>query len=42
MSQVLIDKHRIELEKLRQVGGTHRESGVREAFKDLLKTRGHS
>ena len=37
MSQVLIGNYLKELAKLRQVGGTHRESVVREAFKDLLK-----
>ena len=42
MSQVLINKYLTELAKLRQVGGTHRESVVREAFKDLLKNWGRS
>ena len=37
MSQLLIQKYLNELAKLRQVSGTHRESVVREAFKDLLK-----
>lgn len=37
MSRVLIQQYLAELSKLRQVGGTHRESVVREAFKDLLK-----
>src|SRR5687768_6426638 len=38
MSQLLIQKYLNELAKLRQVSGTHRESVVREAFKDLLKS----
>lgn len=38
MSQLLIHKYLNELAKLRQVSGTHRESVVREAFKDLLKS----
>jgi hypothetical protein len=42
MSQVLIHKYLTELARLRQVGGTHRESVVREAFKDLLKNWGRS
>jgi hypothetical protein len=42
MNQVLINKYLTELAKLRQVGGTHRESAVREAFKDLLKIWGRS
>lgn len=37
MSRLLIQNYLAELSKLRQVGGTHRESVVREAFKDLLK-----
>lgn len=37
MSQLLIQKYLNELAKLRQISGTHRESVVREAFKDLLK-----
>jgi predicted helicase len=37
MSRVLISQYLNELSTLRQVGGTHRESVVREAFKDLLK-----
>lgn len=37
MPRVLITQYLNELSKLRQVGGTHRESVVREAFKDLLK-----
>ncbi len=42
MSQVLINRYLTDLAKLRQVGGTHRESVVREAFKDLLKSWGRS
>jgi predicted helicase len=42
MSQLLINKYLNELAKLRQVSGTHRESVVREAFKDLLKDWGRS
>jgi len=37
MSQVLIQKYLNDLEDLRRVSGTNRESVVREAFKDLLK-----
>ncbi len=37
MSQLLIQKYLNELATLRRVSGTHRESVVREAFKDLLK-----
>jgi predicted helicase len=37
MSQVLINQYLGELDRLKKVGGTHRESVVREAFKDLLK-----
>ena len=37
MSKLLIQNYLAELAKLRQIGGTHRESVVREAFKDLLK-----
>jgi hypothetical protein len=37
MSQVLITHYLAELDRLKKVGGTHRESVVREAFKDLLK-----
>ena len=42
MSSVLIQHYLAELAKLRQVGGTHRESVVREAFKDLLKGWGRT
>jgi len=37
MSKVLIQHYLADLSRLRQVSGTHRESVVREAFKDLLK-----
>ena len=37
MSQVLINQYLAQLDVLKKVGGTHRESVVREAFKDLLK-----
>lgn len=37
MSQLLIQQYLNQLQDLRKVGGTHRESVVREAFKDLLK-----
>ncbi len=37
MSQVLINQYLSQLDVLKKVGGTHRESVVREAFKDLLK-----
>ena len=37
MSQLLINQYLGELDRLKKVGGTHRESVVREAFKDLLK-----
>ena len=37
MSQVLINQYLAQLDVLIKVGGTHRESVVREAFKDLLK-----
>lgn len=40
MSRLLIQHYLAELSKLRQVSGTHRESVVREAFKDLLMARG--
>jgi predicted helicase len=42
LSQVLINKYLTELSNLRKVGGTHRESVVREAFKDLLKSWGRA
>ncbi len=37
MSRVLIQHYLNHLADLRRVSGTHRESVVREAFKDLLK-----
>lgn len=37
MSKLLISQYLNDLARLRQVSGTHRESVVREAFKDLLK-----
>lgn len=37
MSQLLIQNYLNQLADLRKVSGTHRESVVREAFKDLLK-----
>ena len=37
MSQILIQQYLNQLADLRKVSGTHRESVVREAFKDLLK-----
>ena len=37
MSQVLVQQYLNNLQDLRKVSGTHRESVVREAFKDLLK-----
>ena len=42
MSKALIQQYLAELARLRQVGGTHRESVVREAFKDLLKGWGRA
>lgn len=38
MSQLLIQRYLNQLQDLRKVAGTHRESVVREAFKDLLKS----
>jgi hypothetical protein len=35
MSQLLIQQYLNQLQDLRKVSGTHRESVVREAFKDL-------
>ena len=37
MSQVLINQYLAQLDVLKKVGGTHCESVVREAFKDLLQ-----
>jgi predicted helicase len=42
VSQVLINRYLTELANLRKVSGTHRESVVREAFKDLLKSWGRT
>ena len=42
MSQLLIQQYLNQLAKLKQVSGTHRESVVREAFKDLLKAWGRT
>ena len=42
MSQLLIQQYLNELQDLRRVSGTHRESVVREAFKDLLKGWGRA
>ena len=40
MSQLLIQQYLNNLQDLRKVSGTNRESVVREAFKDLLKGYG--
>ena len=40
MSQTLIGQYLSELDRLRQVSGSRRESVLREAFKDLLKAWG--
>jgi hypothetical protein len=42
MSQLLIQQYLNNLQDLRKVSGTHRESVVREAFKDLLKGWGRT
>lgn len=42
MSQLLIQLYLNQLSDLRKVSGTHRETVVREAFKDLLKGWAHS
>jgi hypothetical protein len=42
MSQHLINQYLAELDRLRKISGAHRESVVREAFKDLLKAWGRS
>ncbi|MBO9601770.1 MAG: N-6 DNA methylase [Novosphingobium sp.] len=42
MSQLLINQYRAELDRLRAVSGSTRESVLREAFKDLLKAWGKS
>ena len=36
MSQVLINQYLAQFDVLKRVGGTHRESVIREAFKGLL------
>ena len=40
MSQHLINEYRAELDRLRAVSGSARESVLREALKDLLKRWG--
>jgi predicted helicase len=42
LSRQLIHEYRAELDRLRQVSGSRRESVLREAFKDLLKRWGKS
>ena len=42
MSQILIQEYLNNLQDLRKVSGTHRETVVREAFKDLLKGWGRT
>lgn len=42
MSQHLINEYRAELDRLRAVSGSRRESVLREAFKDLLKRWGRA
>jgi hypothetical protein len=42
MSRQLINAYRADLDRLRQVSGSRRESVLREAFKDLLKIWGKS
>lgn len=42
MSKQLINEYRAELDRLRAVSGSRRESVLREAFKDLLKRWGRS
>ena len=42
MSQLLIQQYPNQLQRLKKVAGTTRESAVREAFKDLLKGWGRS
>lgn len=42
MSRQLINEYRADLDRLRQVSGSRRESVVREPFKDLLKRWGKS
>ena len=40
MSHLLINQYLAQLDVLKKIGGTHRESVIREAFKDLLKSWG--
>ena len=40
MSQILINDYLKQLDIIKRVSGTRRETVVREAFKDLLKTWG--
>jgi len=40
MSQVLLNQYLAQFNVLKKVGGTHRESIVSEAFKNLLKSCG--
>ena len=42
MSRQLINEYRGELDRLRSISGSQRESVLREAFKDLLKKWGRS
>ncbi len=42
MSRQLINEYRADLDRLRAVSGSRRESVLREAFKDLLKRWGKS
>ena len=42
MSRQIINEYRADLDRLRQVSGSRRESVLREAFKDLLKAWGKS
>ena len=42
MSRQLINEYRAELDRLRAVSGSRRESVLREAFKDLLKRWGRA
>jgi hypothetical protein len=42
LSQQLINEYRAELDRLRAVSGSRRESVLREAFKDLLKRWGRT
>ena len=42
MSRLLITHYLADLDRLRRVSGSSRESVVREAFKDLLKAWGRS